>query len=76
MLNPVKPSVKISPLFLNCFQVDEEVSFKRHLNRLEVKIARREGQRQMKPVELSEQCKHRLCCDAKWFCLKLNHQVH
>ena len=55
MPDPYKPTVKISPLFLNRFQVDEKAPFKRHLNRLEVEIAR-EDYRQMKQVELVDPC--------------------
>lgn len=43
--------VAISPLFLNEFEVDESVPFKRHLNRLEVEIGE-EDYSQLKNVEL------------------------
>ncbi|MCW8859714.1 MAG: hypothetical protein OQK97_08440 [Deltaproteobacteria bacterium] len=55
MPDPYKPTAQISRLFLNHFQVDENAPFKRHLNRLEVEIAR-EDYRQMKRVELVEPC--------------------
>jgi hypothetical protein len=42
---------KISPLFINRFKVDESAPFKRHLNRLEVEIAR-EDYASLKRVEL------------------------
>lgn len=43
--------VKLSPLFINRFQVDGSAPFKRHLNRLEVEIAR-EDYAGLKRVEL------------------------
>jgi len=46
-----KPPVNISPLFVNRFKVDESAPFKRHLNRLEVEIAR-EDYAGLKRVEL------------------------
>lgn len=55
MPDPYKQTVKVSPLFLNRFKVDENAPFKRHLNRLEVEIAR-EDYRRMKKVELVEPC--------------------
>jgi len=55
MPDPYKQTVKVSPLFLNRFKVDENAPFKRHLNRLEVEIAR-EDYRRMKNVELVEPC--------------------
>lgn len=55
MPDPRKPTAKISPLFLNRFEVDEKAPFRRHLNRLEVEIAR-EDYRSMKRVELVEPC--------------------
>lgn len=48
-----KPPVKLSPLFINRFKVDESAPFKRHLNRLEVEIAR-EDYAGLKRVELVE----------------------
>ncbi len=44
---------EISPLFRNCFEVDESAPFERHLNRLEVEIAR-EDYADLKRVELVE----------------------
>lgn len=49
--NKKKPNV--SPLFLNRFEVDETAPFERHLNRLEVEIAR-EDYAGLKRVELVE----------------------
>lgn len=51
MPDPYKSTVKISPLFLSHFEVDEKAPFKRHLNRLEVEVAC-EDYRMMKTVEL------------------------
>lgn len=48
-----KPPPKISPLFVNRFQVDETAPFQRHLNRLEVEIAQ-EDYADLKRVELLE----------------------
>ncbi len=48
-----KPPANISPLFVNRFKVDESAPFKRHLNRLEVEIAR-EDYAGLKRVELVE----------------------
>ncbi|HEY5672778.1 MAG TPA: hypothetical protein VIR78_03655 [Malonomonas sp.] len=48
-----KPPSVISPLFVNRFKVDESAPFKRHLNRLEVEIAR-EDYAGLKRVELVE----------------------
>ncbi len=53
MTQPHKPPATISPLFINRFQVDEAAPFKRHLNRLEVEIAR-EDYAGLKRVELVE----------------------
>ncbi len=47
------PPNTISPLFVNRFKVDQSAPFKRHLNRLEVEIAR-EDYRGLKRVELVE----------------------
>ncbi len=47
------PPSKISPLFVNRFKVDASAPFKRHLNRLEVEIAR-EDYAGLKRVELVE----------------------
>lgn len=55
MSEPFKTTDKISPLFINPFQVDEKAPFKRHLNRLEVEIAR-EDYHQIKTVERLEDC--------------------
>lgn len=46
-----KASASISPLFVNRFKVDDAAPFKRHLNRLEVEIAR-EDYGGLKRVEL------------------------
>ncbi|WP_303722013.1 hypothetical protein [Malonomonas rubra] len=46
-----RPPITISPLFVNRFRVDEAAPFKRHLNRLEVEIAR-EDYSGLKRVEL------------------------
>lgn len=48
-------TIKISPLFMSHFRVDESAPFKRHLNRLEVEIAR-EDYRELKRVERLEDC--------------------
>ncbi len=48
-----KSPARISPLFVNRFKVDEAAPFKRHLNRLEVEIAR-EDYAGLKRVELVE----------------------
>ena len=48
-----KEPAKISPLFINRFEVDETAPFVRHLNRLEVEIAR-EDYTDLKRVELVE----------------------
>ena len=48
-----KPPVNISPLFISRFRVDDSAPFKRHLNRLEVEIAK-EDYAGLKRVELLE----------------------
>ncbi len=51
MIQSRKPSVPISPLFVNKFRVDEKSPFTRHLNRLEVEVAG-ENYEELKHVEL------------------------
>ncbi len=55
MTKSKKPPVTLSPLFINRFEVDEAAPFKRHLNRLEVEIAREDyaGLKQVEMVEPS-----------------------
>ncbi len=53
MTESQKPQVKLSPLFMNRFEVDEAAPFKRHLNRLEVEIAQ-EDYAGLKRVEMVE----------------------
>jgi hypothetical protein len=48
-----QPPATLSPLFINRFKVDDAAPFKRHLNRLEVEIAR-EDYAGLKRVELVE----------------------
>ncbi len=55
MAESTRSGAQISPLFMSRFQVDENAPFKRHLNRLEVEIAR-EDYRELKHVELVEPC--------------------
>jgi len=55
MADSPRQGAQISPLFMSSFRVDEEAPFKRHLNRLEVEIAR-EDYRELKHAELVEPC--------------------
>ena len=55
MAETTRNGAQISPLFMSRFQVDENAPFKRHLNRLEVEIAR-EDYRELKHVELLDPC--------------------
>ncbi len=55
MPEPIRTPAQISPLFMSNFEVDEKAPFTRHLNRLEVEIAR-EDYGELKQVERLETC--------------------